>query len=61
LSLAPGGLDAQDDGWHIDRALPLDARWHGAPVLAREDGRLIGIVLVEAEGARVIPLPKLLP
>ena len=31
LSLAPGGLERKDDGWHIDRALPLDARWHGAP------------------------------
>jgi len=61
LSLAPGGLDPQADGWHIDRALPLDARWHGAPVLARKDGQLIGMVLVEVDGARIVPLPRLVP
>ncbi len=61
LSIAPGGFDVTDDGWHVDRALPVDKRWHGAPVLARKDGRLIGILLVESGGARVVPLPRLLP
>lgn len=61
LSLAPGGLELKEDGWHIDRALPLDARWHGAPVLARKDGQLIGIVLVEDKGSRIVPLPRLVP
>ncbi|MDG2149950.1 MAG: MlaD family protein [Planctomycetota bacterium] len=61
LSLAPGGLERKDDGWHIDRALPLDARWHGAPVLARKDGLLIGLVLVEEKGSRIVPLTRLVP
>jgi len=61
LSLAPGALQAGDDGWHIDPALPVDESWHGAPVLARSDGRLIGLVLVDDDVARVVPLPRPLP
>ncbi len=61
LTLAPGALEATDEGWLVDRAIPLDDRWHGAPVLARSDGRLIGLVVVESEGARVVPLPRPLP
>jgi len=61
LSLAPGGFEATDDGWLIDGSLPVDQRWHGAPALARVDGRLVGVVLVDSSGARVIPLQRPLP
>ena len=61
LSLAPGALEAGPDGWTIDPALPVDKRWHGAPVLSRRDGQLIGLVLADDNGARVVPLPSPLP
>jgi hypothetical protein len=61
-ALAPGRFTVEDDGWHLDRGIPSDPRWHGAPVLARKDGRLIGVVLLDDDdGARVVPLPRVLP
>ncbi|QDU65817.1 MlaD family protein [Engelhardtia mirabilis] len=43
----------EDGTWHVDRSLSIPGDWHGAPVLAREDGALIGLLLVGKDGARV--------
>ena len=61
-SSAPLSLSAarlSDDGtmWRIDAAVPVDKGWHGSPVLARRDGRLIGMILVNARAAQVALLP----
>jgi len=62
LSLASGRFTPAADGaWEVDGALPLDQRWHGAAVLARRDGHLVGVLLVTSERARVVPLPGPLP
>lgn len=42
--------------WQIDLALPLTEQWHGAAVVARKDGALIGLVIWREEQAWVAPL-----
>ena len=61
LSLAAGRFRETEDGWELDPALPLDDRWHGAVLLARSDGRLIGMLLVHGELRRAVLLPGPLP
>jgi paraquat-inducible protein B len=40
--------------WRIDEAIPIDPTWHGACVIARSDGALVGLLLVDDRGrARV--------
>lgn len=63
VGLAPGRLiaatrmTASPAGWTIAVAeLGLDPTWHGAPVLADADGALVGLLVIDDEGARVLPL-----
>lgn len=58
---APLALTASrlvDDGgvWRLDERIPLDGSWHGAAVQSRMDGALIGVLLRDGDGARVIPV-----
>ncbi|MCZ6698650.1 MAG: MlaD family protein [Planctomycetota bacterium] len=53
LPLVATRLSAGEQGWKIDPAVAVDASLHGACVLARSDGKLVGIVLVEKDIARV--------
>lgn len=53
-ALSAGRFERNGDGtWQVDRSLSIPADWHGAPVLAREDGALIGLLLVGRDGARI--------
>ncbi|UCD73840.1 MAG: MCE family protein [Phycisphaerales bacterium] len=54
LPLAAARLTAHEDGWLIDQAVPIDETFHGAAVLARTDGRLLGMVLVNDDDDEVI-------
>jgi len=47
LSSADGSL------WLVAGDDAIDASWHGAPVTARSDGRLIGLLLSDGDGARI--------
>lgn len=53
LPLVAARLSAGERGWRIDPAVAVDVSLHGACVLARSDGMLIGIVLVEKDVARI--------
>jgi hypothetical protein len=44
------------DGAWVIADLPFDADWHGASVVADRDGRLVGLLLVDAKGARIARL-----
>ncbi|MCB9850704.1 MAG: MCE family protein [Phycisphaerales bacterium] len=57
IPLAAGRLTPVDGQWKVDPAVPFDASWHGACVLARSDGNLIGLLLITKEEARVACLP----
>ena len=45
----------EDEEWRVDGALSVDEDWHGACVLARCDGALLGILLVDGDGPRIGP------
>ena len=36
-----------DASWVVDTSLALDRSWHGAAVVARDDGRIIGLLIVD--------------
>lgn len=58
LPLAAARLDDRGNGrWRVDEAVPVSDHWHGAAVLARADGRLIGILLVDDEEGVVVLMP----
>ncbi|MFG0252590.1 MAG: MlaD family protein, partial [Phycisphaerales bacterium JB038] len=46
LALAADKLQRSAGGWAVDAAVPVDETWHGAAVLARADGLLVGLLLV---------------
>lgn len=53
LPLAAARLTPEEHAWRIDPAISVDETWHGASVLARSDGRLVGVVLIGNDGAVV--------
>ncbi len=60
LPLSATRLAPSAAGWRIDPAIAVGDEWHGACVLGHRDGRLIGMVLVDEDGARValVPAPE---
>ena len=58
MPLATSRLTRDGARWRLDSAVPIDPSWHGASVIAREDGKLVGIILVnEDDEAAVALLP----
>ncbi len=47
MPLAAVRLSAVDGSWQIDRAMSFEPSWHGAAVISRNDGALVGLLLVE--------------
>ena len=48
------GANGAVEGWSIDPAITIDPTWHGACVIARSDGKLIGMIVIdEDEQARI--------
>jgi hypothetical protein len=58
LPLAASRLEVVDGGWSVDPAVSVDESWHGAAVVARADGFLLGLLLVEDGEARVALVPE---
>ncbi|MHC4948369.1 MAG: MlaD family protein [Planctomycetota bacterium] len=56
LPLAATRLAPGDRGWVVDQAVPVSEAWHGATVISRETGRLVGLLLVDDDGAVVAPV-----
>ena len=57
IALAAARLRAEGEIFVVDPALSFDADWHGAAVVARSDGKLVGMLLVEKRKGRVVPAP----
>ena len=53
IPLAASRLVPASGGWLVDAAVSIDALWHGAGVVSRADGRLVGILLVDDDDVRV--------
>ena len=45
--------------WRVSSSLPFEKEWHGAAVLARSDGLLVGLLLVDEGRGTIAPLPPL--
>ena len=58
LPLAASRLEVAGGGWSVDPAVSVDESWHGAAVVARADGFLLGLLLVEDGEARVALVPE---
>jgi hypothetical protein len=58
LPLAASRLEVTGGGWSVDPAVSVDESWHGAAVVARADGFLLGLLLVEDGEARVALVPE---
>lgn len=41
----------------VNDAIGFDDGWHGATVVARSDGAIVGLLLVQGDDARIAPLP----
>jgi len=57
MAVAAAHLEHDAEGWRLAPLLTLDERWHGAAVLAREDGRWVGLLLVADGQGRIADLP----
>ena len=49
-------LNPTERGFEVDAALSFDEAWHGASVLARADGLLVGILLVHEGRGTIAPV-----
>lgn len=55
-AIAAARCTDEQRAWKISPAVPFDADWHGAPVIAVRDGHLIGFLAWRDEFAEIIPL-----
>ena len=58
LALSTGRITVQGGLWMVDASMILDTEWHGACVVSRRDGALIGIVFLEKGRAKIVPLNR---
>ena len=57
IALDASRLTLEDELWRVDERLAVAPEWNGAPVLARSDGALLGLLVVDEDEASVAPLP----
>ena len=57
VALAAARLRAEGEILVVDPALSFDADWHGAAVVARSDGKFVGMLLVEKSKGRIVSPP----
>lgn len=59
LPLAASRMTAESANvWLVDKTVSLESSWHGAAVLSRTDGQLIGILVIDDdEVARIVSIP----
>ena len=58
VPVAASRLTRNQDTWQVDPVISLDDSWHGATVVSRKNGTVIGVLCV-ADGKSVIaPLTK---
>lgn len=54
LPLAASRLTQNNGAWLVDPAVPVDESWHGAAVVARKDGYLVGLLIVDDDVVSVV-------
>lgn len=58
LPLSAGRITVEEDTWKVDPSMPLDETWHGAAVVSRRDGSVIGLLLLRKGRASIVPLSR---
>ncbi len=54
--LSVGRLETSEEGvWAVDPSIPLEADRHGASVVARGDGSVIGVLVIEKSHGLIVP------
>ncbi len=46
-----------EDAWLVDPSMPLDSSWHGASIVSRRDGFLVGVLLFAEERGEIVAVP----
>jgi len=59
IAVSAARLVREEACWRIDAAIAFDEDWHGAAVLSRADGRLVGLLLVEEGSGLIAPVEGL--
>jgi hypothetical protein len=55
-SLSAARIKRTAEGWELDRSVPLTPALHGACAVAAEDGKVVGILIVEEkQPGRIVP------
>ncbi len=54
--IAAARCEDQRRSWHVDPVIPFDADWHGAAIIAVNDGALIGFLAWQEDHAEILPL-----
>jgi hypothetical protein len=55
-ALAASRMTVKENHWEVDPSLPFSEQWHGAAVVSRRDGALIGLLCCPSPPAIVAPL-----
>lgn len=58
ISISASRLKATDGRWQVDPSVPLSTEQHGACVVARDDGSVIGLIVIEEGRASVALVTK---
>ncbi|MDA1265071.1 MAG: hypothetical protein O2816_08330, partial [Planctomycetota bacterium] len=56
-ALSAARLRSGESSWRVDSAVAFAEGWNGAAVVDRSSGALLGLLLVQADGARVQSIP----
>ena len=56
--IAAANIERDGDRWSLSDAVPFDRSWHGAAVMSATDSMLVGLLLIDAGGARLARLPE---
>lgn len=54
--IAAARCEDQRRCWSVDPIIPFDADWHGASIVAVQDGKLIGFLAWQDDHAEILPL-----
>lgn len=57
LALSAARMRGSREVWQVDDGVELDAAWNGGLVVARSDGKALGLLLTSGSGARVALFP----
>jgi hypothetical protein len=58
IPISTGRLQPAKSGWRVDPAIPLDENWHGAAVVSRASGNVIGLLCIQGQSGVIRPVTR---